>query len=556
MSRRNRAFAALAAILAGLLPLAAYPPFGGADLAAYLQTIDRPTNAFPPSGDATICWIAWVPLLLLVRRTAPRRAFLWGWLAGSIHWLASLHWLLALAHNGGPFILVLLGEMALSVYLGLYWGLFAQADAFLHGLARDRPLPTTAAHLAEPFLWIGCDWLRSWLLTGFPWNLPAVALSPAHPLAQTAALGGAIAVAWPILTANGLVATLLDRFVHTLFRRPLPRSALQTLAPLAILLALQFYGLKHLRSVNRLYAQAPTTRIAYCQTNASCNPQRQAAELADRFENLLLQVRHVAVLPPDLVLWPESALFYALPQTYPNSLATRAATIAKAPLLTGCSLVEGPLFYNSAALFYPKDATYATIRHKRHLVPFGEYVPLDKVIPWLQRLVPTGASCSPGRDSTPIELPLKDKPSLHLAPLICYEDIYSTLARDAARHQANILVNLSNDNWFDGSCEPRLHLAQSAYRAVETGLPLLRVCNGGVSAVVTPAGKATPCTSDGIRLEGFAASGVWTVPYLPTPPRTVYSRFGNWICAIPAAILLLATLICSWRHPLSPPERE
>ena len=262
------------------------------------------------------------------------------------------------------------------------------------------------------------------------------------------------------------------------------------------------------------------------------------------------------MLHPDLVLWPESALFYALPQTYPTSLATRAATIAKAPILTGCALVEGQSFYNSAALFRPGDTTYAAIRHKRHLVPFGEYIPLDKAIPWLQRLVPTGASCSPGYDSTPIDIPLKERPPLRLAPLICYEDIYSTLARDAARHQANILVNLSNDNWFDGSCELRLHLAQSAYRAVETGLPLLRVCNGGVSAVVTPAGRATPCTSDGTRLEGFAASGVWTVPYLQTPPRTFYSRFGNWICAIPAAILLLVTLLCSLRHPLPPPEGE
>lgn len=513
MHRKN-ILLVLFALISGLLPIAVFAPY------------DEPM----------LIWIAWVPLILLARHLSPRFAFLLTWLAGTTHWLASLRWLYALVPNGGPLLLITLGHLALSTYLGLYWGLFGYTNAKLRQQTTSTPLLLALSILLEPLLWIATEYLRGFFFTGFPWNCVGVSLPSTHTLAQLASYGGVFIVALPVFLINGLFATIVHRIWNTLMRAPYQRATMLSLVPILLFVFLHYLALQQAHSVMNNYSNSSSIRIAYTQTNQSC-----VEHDASKFKNLLEQANRIEVLQPDLWIWPESALYYSLPDPFPISIATRASKLSNATILTGCSFEEQPKFYNSAALFSPNSLSFSAIRHKRHLVPFGEYIPGDKLIPPLQKLVPTGSSCTPGTNTTPFDLTIRGK-SIRMAPLICYEDIYPYLARQNRRAGANLLVNLSNDNWFNNSIEPIQHYRQSAYRAIETGIPLVRACNGGVSALILPTGQVSICTSDGNQVTGFSAYGVWTVPVLDNPPLTPYVQYGDLLCAWPALIILLVVL--------------
>ena len=185
-------------------------------------------------------------------------------------------------------------------------------------------------------------------------------------------------------------------------------------------------------------------------------------------------------------------------------------------------------------------------------------------MPWLERLSPVGFSCRPGRESTILRIAQRqrgEKPTtevLAFSPLICFEDTVAPLARRAVRGGAQMLVNLTNDAWFNGSIEPEQHLAQAVFRCVENGVPMVRAANTGVSGMITPVGLRQVLTSAG-RTSNFAGM----LPCVVSVPRqalpTHYTRWGDWTLGRPAAgFLLVVLLLAYWRKqpttvmPVSP----
>ena len=163
-------------------------------------------SVFPPAPlGSDGAWFALAPLLLMIRHTTPRRAFWLGWLGGTIFWLLSLTWLWRLIWNNGPWPLVVFGHVALSIYCGLYLALFALAAARVWQVVhRHENLATRllAAVVAEPLLWVGAEYLRCTLLTGFAWNPLGASQFDSLRVIQVAALGGVYAVSLVVLLAN------------------------------------------------------------------------------------------------------------------------------------------------------------------------------------------------------------------------------------------------------------------------------------------------------------------------------------------------------------------
>jgi apolipoprotein N-acyltransferase len=177
---------------------------------------------------------------------------------------------------------------------------------------------------------------------------------------------------------------------------------------------------------------------------------------------------------------------------------------------------------------------------KQHLVPFGEFIPLDKRIPILQRLAPTGTSVTPGEGSGVMSLTRANGDTLTIGPLICFEDTIPDLSRNAVRDGARILALVTNDAWFNGSIEPVQHLHQSIFRAVENGVPMVRCANSGVSCMVTPTGRIiTMLESD---VHGFLVQAV-NVPDVPF--ASTYTRWGDWLFAIPGMFLVIGVAVFS-----------
>ena len=519
--------------------------------------------AFPPQAQADSAWLALAPLFLVVRHSTPRGAFGWAWLGGLLFWVLTLSWFPAIIKNDGPWPLVVLGQVALSAWCALFLAVYASVSARVWRWAGGdsgwrRVLAVSAA---DPLLWVGTEYARGWLFSGFAWNFLGVSQVANLPLIQIASVAGVYGVSALLVLVNGAAASVMERtaapfvarigkvpFVAPPFGRRLLRSA-ESLLPFALAIGCWAWGVERVNGWKRVEALAPAWRIALVQPNSPCIFALNDDTMKAQLELLVNQTRLAGAAQLDLTVWPETAVLGSVPyEPQTLKLIRDGAAAAGSPLLTGVleierveaspSAREGLLFYNAAWLFSATGETLGRYR-KQHLVPFGEYIPLDKTVPFLQRFAPTGVSCTPGRGPGVLHLTKAAGQSLGLGPLICFEDTVPGLSRKAVRAGATMLVLMTNDAWFNGSIEPVQHLNQSVFRAVENGVPLVRAANSGVSCVVDAVGRVKRLESNGTVADfsGFMVTQV-AVPEFPLPAP--YTRWGDWTLGFPGLAAVLA----------------
>ncbi|MDR2849174.1 MAG: apolipoprotein N-acyltransferase [Verrucomicrobiota bacterium] len=518
--------------------------------------------AFPPQAQAESAWMARVPLFLLVRRSCPKAAAGWAWLAGLVFWVATLSWFPAIIKNGGPWPLVLLGQVGLAAWCAAFLAGFAYASCAVWRWAGSGPgwRRVAAVAVADPLLWAGTEVLRGWLLSGFAWNFLGVSQVANLPLIQVASVTGVYGVSAVLVMVNGAVASVAERTAAPLLARlgmgGLPRperwagrlaQSLESALPLVAVVCCFYWGTWRVAESHR--QKTAPWRVALIQPNTPCVFLRGDDDVRAQVELLLNQTRLAGAGRPDLAVWPETATMGTVSNNEDTPQLIRAgAAAAGAPLLTGTSEIEetavssaapkGMFFYNAAWLFSATGEAMGRYR-KRHLVPFGEYIPLDKTVPILQRLAPTGVSCTAGRGPGVLHLTRGPGEDLAMGPLICFEDTVPALSRSAVAAGARLLVLMTNDAWFNGSIEPVQHLNQSIFRAVENGVPLVRAANSGVSCMVDMAGRVT-CLGEKGEMADFAGFLVRQVEVPEVPLPAPYTRWGDWTLGYPGLALLLA----------------
>jgi apolipoprotein N-acyltransferase len=281
--------------------------------------------------------------------------------------------------------------------------------------------------------------------------------------------------------------------------------------------------------------------------------------LESSFGVYIQQTEQAAQIGADLIVWPEAAaaFFFQPTEQYPNAFAEDApyrqrllqlAADTHDPILFGAPALgteDGRLgFYNRAYLVSNTGSVVAWY-DKIQLVPFGEYVPLRSLLgAFVNRVVAGFGDMFPGSQQTIFEVK-----GARLGVLICYESIFPDLARMAVNRGADILVNITNDAWYGESSAPYQLLAMAAMRSVETKVPLVRVANTGISAVIDPTGKITdrtPLFKRGTEIERVA----WH------PRRTVYTIVGDLFAEICFALTTLAILLAFFRPRRDEPVKE
>lgn len=529
--------------------------------------------AFPPQAQAESAWMALAPLMLVIRRSAPRSAFGWAWFGGFVFWALTLSWFSAIIKNEGPWPLVVLGEVALSAWCALFFGLFAMASARVWRWAGAGPgwrrLLTVA--VADPLVWVGLEYARGSLFSGFAWNFLGVSQVANVPLIQISSVAGVYAVSFLVVLANGAVVSIVERTAVPLVYRLLGASAegvlsppgawarvmrsAESLLPLALVMGCWVWGSGRVNAWRRAEGASETWRVALVQPNSPCVFEINEESVRRQLELLLNQTRLAGSGKPDLTVWPETAVLGSVPYEPRTMQVIRdGAAAAGGPLLTGAlevertpvtaSAPEGLRFYNAAWLFTASGEEMGRYR-KQHLVPFGEYIPLDKTLPFLQRLAPTGVSCTAGQGPGVMHLKKESGKALGVGPLICFEDTVPTLSRNAVKAGARLLVLMTNDAWFNGSIEPVQHLNQSVFRAVENGVPMVRAANSGVSCVVDAVGRIKRLESDG-EVADFSGFLMMPVAVPERPLSSPYTQFGDWLLAVPGLFAALCVLLCGF----------
>ncbi|WP_426010267.1 apolipoprotein N-acyltransferase [Caulobacter sp. DWR2-3-1b2] len=491
------------ALLAGLAAALAHPPFGV--LPGVL-------------GYAVLLW-----LLDAIEGPRPlRAAFFRGWLMGLSYFGLGTWWIaeafMVDAANQGwmaPFAVA-----AMAAGMALFWGLAAVLYRWLAPAGVRRVLVFAGAFAA-------LEWTRGHILTGFPWNLPGETWKAGSALSQFASVVGAYGLTWITLAIAAAPAVWREG----------RRGRLAVGSAAAVLAALWLYGLAAI-SATLIPTAHPSVRIVQADI------EQEAKWDAGRFAQIVqayvaLTAKPYGGRPADIVVWPEGALPAAINDYMaPGSWVRQAIVDALKPgqlLLIGGYRYDGPpdkpVYFNSLVALRREasDVVVVGIYDKHRLVPFGEYLPADALMTRLG--VKSMAHLGDGFATGPRPAPLRIAPDLLIQPLICYESLFPLLAKPAPGVRA--IVNVSNDAWFGVTSGPRQHLNLASYRAIETGVPIIRATPTGVSALIDARGRVV-----GQRLN-LGETGVID-GLLPEKLRsTPFSKFGHWSFAL----LLLLSLV-------------
>ncbi|NOQ46153.1 MAG: apolipoprotein N-acyltransferase [Desulfobulbaceae bacterium] len=483
-----------------------------------------------------LLFVGLVPLLYAVLHLPPMRCVCMGFFTGLVYHIVLLYWIvIVLGRYGGlpPWIAVP-AMVLLASYMSCYLALFCVLLGFLAGRYRQRERSVATLVWTAPVLWVGLDYLRGTLMTGFPWMDLGYGLYGQPQLIQAADLGGHHLITFSLVLCNGLIVAIIDRqHSHVRWNIRLERRVL--LAAGCFLVFVGGYSLLRYQVMPSVAARALQAEVAVVQGNIDQKEKWTPGKKAETVETYrTLSRRALADKTTELLVWPETALpFY--PQLDP--LAAQVTDFTRREnvwLLTGAPAFtrgeyaadgEGKIDYFNSALLINPSGEVAGRYSKQHLVPFGEYVPLRSYLPFLEPLVVSVGDFTAGSSSRPLVME-----RMKLGVLICFESIFPEIARNEAANGANLLVNLTNDAWYGRSSAPYQSMSMAVFRAVETKRSLIRAANTGISGFVDPSGNILKKT--GLFEETFVSA---RVPILEK--QTVFTRSGWRFGAVCLALI-------------------
>ena len=441
-------------------------------------------------GHATsaLAFVALVPLLALIPRQTPLQRLKWGWVTGLIAFFISMNWVIGTmqTYGGLPLPLAVLVALLLAGYLGIYVGLFA----VVCGWFSTHRIPLV---VAAPLLWVVLEWVRTYAMTGLPWNLLGLSVYQYESLIQLADLTGIYGVSWLVMFVNACLFALIQPLLFSTGGRQgyfFNHMVLLLMAPVCV----AAYGQVKISALKVAALQQPDTappiQVALVQPNI---PQQikwrpeALAEIVTRMEQMTTDTREFA---PDLIIWPEASLPLVLDRSprYRQRIERLTQQTDSHLLLGSIAPTNDGHYLNSVYLIAPDGSTVGQVA-KRHLVPFGEYVPLGALLGFVRKISDGIGDIVPGPAGA-----ILSHPKATIGVAVCYEVIFPALVRDSVRHGANLIVTVTNDAWFGTSAAPEQHLANAVFRAVENRSVVLRAANTGISAVIDPFGTISQRT--------------------------------------------------------------
>ncbi|MFZ2448006.1 MAG: apolipoprotein N-acyltransferase [Syntrophobacteraceae bacterium] len=492
------------------------------------------TAGFPKPGMHYVAWVALVPLLIALRGKSGKQALLLGFVCGMAHYATAMLWIWhAVYYFGGVhFALATLVLLLLGAILAPYHAIFAL-------VARRWEKSPALLVFVLPFVWVSLEWaLTHAPFSGFPWTLVGYTQSPVNRLIQFSDITGVYGVSWLVVFANTVIFGLIRGHFRKL---GVPVLAVCVIAALV-------YGSSRLDAVRGAQDNAAPFTVSIIQPNIEQSILWDPSFLEANFNRLGRQSREAVKADPatDMLFWPESALpfLYGIDERF-TPKANEIILDAGKPVLfgtTAVTLADGkPALLNQAYLVDERallKGGYA----KQHLVPFGEYVPLAKLLFFVRHIVAGELEYVPGRQPGPVYL--GDRA---LGVLVCYEVIFPEISRETVRRGAQALMNLTNDAWYGDTGGPYQHLEISRWRAIEFRVPLVRAANSGISAAFDATGAEIGRIP--LNKEGFLA-----VTIRPMRSLSVYAKYGDvfaWLSVFTAiSALIISYLISARRKPL------
>ena len=492
--------------------------------------------SIPPFEFAEAAYIAFIPLILWLYAQPSLRlcvavALGTGWMA----WFTILIWL---RH------VTLLGTVALSGIMALVFVSWVLLVRWLLPLVASRSfLWRVLVFAGLSAAWVVLEWSRTWLLWGFPWAPLSLSQWQRPVVLQIAAWSGAYGVSFLLIYFNFCIAqTLRKRVVQRAGKLWSGWFSPDLYAAMVLLGVCIFVFFKSLPQRERIL---PLFTAAVVQPYIEPDLKWDATKEAENLAILERQTQFVASLEADIVLWPEAATPWPV-RGYPQMQArveALADTIDK-PILMGNLAVDrkDDLWYNGTFLVEPKTGLVEHFYAKRALVPFGEFVP--RPFGFIKKMVPVGGNFVPGTGPGLLEISIR-KQTIRVGSLVCYEDVFPSLARESARAGAQVFFVATNNAWYGEEGGAPQHAAHSVLRAVENRRPIMRCGNGGWSGWIDCYGSVRDVLRDEHGSVYFRGGGSYTVLHFEEwqGQQSFYTRHGDWFVVVCAGLALISLLL-------------
>ncbi len=484
-----------------------------------------------------IAWVALVPLLVSIRDKTVGSAFRTGFLAGLVHYLTLLYWLVYTMqlYGGLPVYLAVPVLFLLAAYLSLWIGLFS---SMVVGFGNQKPY----FWIAIPVFWVALEYMRGVLFTGFPWGLLGYSQSDILQIIQISDIVGVYGVSFLVVVSNTAVFLLYQALFNKTrkdFRITMSMAMTSVILSIGLIAAAWYYGIWRIQSLDHRIADQPAKRAAVIQGNIDQAVKWDSAFQAATIQKYIrLSCSAIQKSDPDLIVWPETAtpFYFTYNQQLSNLIFAAAKETGKDFLIGSPSFKkspEGTSYYNSAYLVDAKGKVTGKY-DKVHLVPFGEYVPLKRFLFFVGKMVEQVGDFKAGEKGNTLAWD-----SERLGIQICFEIIFPSLSRSMVKNGATVLINITNDAWFGTTWGPYQHFSMAVFRAVENRRFLVRAANTGISGFVDPAGRVIESTA---LLENAVASE--ELVFLSK--KSIYTRFGDFfatLCAAISAIMVMMALV-------------
>ncbi|GAB7023002.1 apolipoprotein N-acyltransferase [Salidesulfovibrio brasiliensis] len=471
----------------------------------------NPVLSLPPAALAFPLGLAWIGF----RAFSPKRAFLWGWLAGTLACTGCLYWMVVPVSIYGnmPWYVALPCPLLAGGALGALYGLFSMGMHF-SGRASARWPVILMAGLS----WAALESLMSFILTGFPWITLSAAFAAWPLTVQAASLMGAFAL-------SGVFAALA---VSILLYRTVPGAQYIAVGIAVFLLGFGFWKTHSFADGGR------EVTVALAQGNVDQSMKWDPDYQQQTVDNYIDLSRQAAQQGAELIVWPETAMPFYLQDRTPYGFSVRqfakdhdVRLLAGSPAYRVTDPKTRSYVLLNRAFLVKEDGSASTWYDKEHLVPFGEYMPLEELMPF-EKLVQAAGNFVPGENTKS----LTTQSGVDFGMLICYEAIFPDLAQKQVELGAQFLVNISNDAWFGKTSAPRQHLLLTTLRAIEQSRWIARCTNTGITVFIDPLGRINS------RLPQFESSQLTGVIRARTA-TTAFHSIQPWL----AAALLTTTFL-------------
>ncbi|MFH1621736.1 MAG: apolipoprotein N-acyltransferase [Candidatus Omnitrophota bacterium] len=485
--------------------------------------------SFPKFNLEFLAWFSFIPLLFAIENKTKRAAFWLSYSCGFVFFISILYWLVHVT---------LIGLIILSIYLAFYFAFFGY---FFVGFRRRLPKFNFLIIIFLSSIWVILEYLRSQLLSGFPWALLGYSQYLNIGLIQIVDITGSFGISFLIVFVNLYLFEIIKSISSKEFKLAV-RILLILFLIFAVIYSYGSYAINKYSDISKT-----VIKVSLLQGNIP-----QEAKWESVFRTKIKQIyfdltQETVKDNPDLIIWPETAYpdYFSSEDRIAYNTLIQLARKAQRPILFGAVLEQQNKYFNSAVLI-PADLSRPIFYKKIHLVPFGEYLPLRQYLPFMEKFVPI-EDFDAGKEFVVFKTKNSQRETVSFGALICFEDIIFELARQLRLNGADFLVNITNDAWFKDTSSPYQHMQASVFRALENRVYVLRSANTGITCIIDNCGRIVNRVKDKNNKDTFV-KGFISGEVKKQDTLSIYSRFGD--------ILILACAIYILWFALFPAKKQ